>query len=158
MQKIIVQYRNIDLGVLPSRWMMFAQQLREIVSRGWQRRWLVARRWLRRDTCERTMFEESDRQPSRFKEPFRWWMLPQSVRYFHDSSRVTFSKAIEFTSVSSFLLSPVIGQSQLEDAEDLWLLRSKVRIDSVIPLRKIHTAEGKYPQTNNQTADLDLYY
>lgn len=77
-----------------------------------------------------------DRQTAWFKEPFHWWMLPQPVRHFHDSSRVTFSKAIGFTSVSSFLLSPVIGQSQLEDAVDLWLLRSNVRIDPVIPLRK----------------------
>jgi len=93
------------------------------------------------DDCDVThvkrRFEESDRQTSQVQGTFSLVDAsstgPLLPRFF---PRVTFSKAIEFTSVSSFLLSPVIGQSQSEDAGDLWLLRSNVRIDPVIPLRK----------------------
>lgn len=69
------------------------------------------------------------------RTPLRWWMLPQSaISMILPEWR--FQKPLGLRAYPSFLLSPVIGQSQLEDAENLWLLCSKVRFDTVIPLRK----------------------
>jgi len=93
------------------------------------------RRWLRRDTCEKTIWEKwpSNKPGSRNLFASGCFLNRSATSTILFPSDVFKSHRV----YERIQLSIVAGHRPIvEDAGDLWLLRSNVRIDPVIPLRK----------------------